>query len=99
MALSAALPSTWGSEDDWRRAAACHDLDTNLFFIVGSGPEAMADEARAKAVCATCPVRLECLEYAIVTKQEHGVWGGMGEEERLRERRRRRREAAARKAS
>ncbi|HUS62031.1 MAG TPA: WhiB family transcriptional regulator, partial [Acidimicrobiales bacterium] len=42
------------------------------------------------------PVRAECLEYALETNQEHGVWGGMGEDERLRERRRRRRHAARR---
>ena len=99
MSSPAALPSTWGSDHDWRQAAACRDLDTTLFFVVGTGPDALAKEARAKAVCATCPVRLECLEYAIVTNQENGVWGGMGEEERGRERRRRRREAATRKAS
>jgi len=37
---------------------------------------------RAKAVCAQCPVRSECLEWALETAQPHGVWGGLDEQER-----------------
>ena len=68
----------------WRRDAACRDLDTNVFFPLSD------DEAGpAKAVCATCPVREDCLEFALVTRQGDGVWGGLTESERRRLRRRR----------
>jgi WhiB family redox-sensing transcriptional regulator len=38
--------------------------------------------AAAKAVCAGCDVRADCLEFAISTNQEYGIWGGTSEEER-----------------
>ncbi|MEW6155548.1 MAG: WhiB family transcriptional regulator [Actinomycetota bacterium] len=76
----------------WRLEAACRDFDTNLFF-----PLTEEGVAEAKAVCATCPVREECLEFALQTRQEDGVWGGLDEAERRRARRRRR-EAARRAA-
>lgn len=72
----------------WRERAACRDLDTDLFFPVGEGPEAQAQADAAKQVCASCPVREECLSFALATRQEAGVFGGMTEEERRRHRRR-----------
>lgn len=78
--------------DDWRLAAACRDLDTATFF-----PENEGEVARAKAVCESCPVREACLNFAIVTRQDDGVWGGLDENERRRVRRRR--QDAARKAA
>ena len=79
--------------DTWRQQAACKGLDTSIFF-----PESDAAAGPAKAVCATCPVRAECLEWAIAARQEDGVWGGMTDNERRRLRRRRR-DAARRAAS
>jgi WhiB family redox-sensing transcriptional regulator len=38
--------------------------------------------AEAKAVCAACPVRIDCLGYALETGQDAGVWGGTSEKER-----------------
>ena len=76
----------------WREDAACRDLDTNIFF-----PESDEDAGPALDACATCPVREECLEFALVTHQDDGVWGGMTETERRRLRRRRR--EAARQAA
>ena len=72
-------------ELSWKTEAACKDLDVDIFFTASE-----ADAGPAKSVCATCPVRQACLDYAIVTRQEDGVWGGMTESERRRERRRRR---------
>lgn len=57
--------------------AACRDTDLELFFSIDE-----ADEARAKGVCQRCPVRWECLTYALETRQRHGVWGGLNPEER-----------------
>ena len=68
----------------WRARAACRDLDTNLFF-----PDSEDDAPPALAVCAACPVRDECLEFALATRQHDGIWGGATETERKRIRRRR----------
>ena len=77
---------------EWWRYAACVDEDPELFFPVGmSGPAAQEQQARAREVCRRCPVRDECLEYALSTGVGHGVWGGTGEEERRALRRRSRR--------
>jgi WhiB family redox-sensing transcriptional regulator len=72
----------------WREDAACREEDTNIFF-----PVTDEDAGPAKAICAVCPVREECLEFALVTRQEDGIWGGMTETERRRLRRRQRERA------
>lgn len=69
-------------ERAWRRSAACRDVDPTLFFPVGVTGPAIPQIAEAKAVCRRCPVRLACLQYALVSYQEFGVWGGYDEEER-----------------
>jgi WhiB family redox-sensing transcriptional regulator len=67
---------------DWRLLAACQHTDPELFFPVsGSGPS-LDQVTQAKAICAGCPVRQQCLAFALNTRQDHGVWGGMSEEER-----------------
>lgn len=66
----------------WWRLAACRSADPDLFFPVSGAGPAVAQVAAAKAVCAGCPVRRECLTYAIFTRQQHGVWGGLTEDER-----------------
>jgi WhiB family transcriptional regulator, redox-sensing transcriptional regulator len=65
----------------WQRAAACLSADPELFFPVSSSGRSLEQVERAKAVCRTCIVRRQCLQYAIAA-QEEGVWGGMTEEER-----------------
>ena len=76
---------------DWVRQARCKDEDPELFFPVGTtGPAAVQIEA-AKSVCLSCQVRPECLEWAMDTGQEAGVWGGLSEDERRALRRARRR--------
>ncbi|HXF73738.1 MAG TPA: WhiB family transcriptional regulator [Actinomycetota bacterium] len=67
---------------DWIRRARCRDEDPELFFPIGTTGPAASQLARAKAICRLCPVRLECLEWALETGQDAGVWGGLSEEER-----------------
>lgn len=74
----AALPD----EEDWRHKAACQGEETDAFFPLGSSLEALMETRWAKAVCARCPVRSECLEFALATDQRYGVWGGLSEDER-----------------
>jgi WhiB family redox-sensing transcriptional regulator len=67
---------------DWRLAAACRHADPELFFPESSTRSSVGQVAQAKAVCAGCGVRRECLHFAFATRQSHGVWGGTTEEER-----------------
>jgi WhiB family redox-sensing transcriptional regulator len=68
--------------DDWREFAACRDTDPDLFFPVGTTGPAIEQIDNAKTVCRTCDVQAACLEYALVTNQDSGIWGGTSEEER-----------------
>lgn len=79
MALT--LPVTMENED-WRVDAACRDTDPDLFFPVGTTGPAIEQIASAKAVCGECDAQSECLEFALATNQDSGVWGGTSEEER-----------------
>lgn len=69
---------------DWWRAAACRDAEPELFFPISAKPASNAQVKRAKLICASCPVRSNCLSYAIDHRQEQGIWGGLTEEERRR---------------
>jgi len=80
---------------EWVHRAKCRDVDPELFFPVGTTGPAAAQIEAAKEVCVNCSVRDECLEWALVTGQDAGVWGGTSEEERRSIRRARRREVAA----
>jgi WhiB family redox-sensing transcriptional regulator len=73
--------------DDWREQAACRDTDPDLFFPVGSTGPAIEQIDSAKQVCSTCESMSACLEFALATNQESGIWGGTSEEERRRLRR------------
>ena len=83
---------------EWVHRARCKDEDPELFFPVGTtGPAADQVDA-AKSICMQCEVRGQCLEWAMATGQDAGVWGGLSEEERRALRRTRRREAARARA-
>lgn len=73
---------------DWRDVADCRDSDPTLFFPVGSTGPAVEQIQAAKQICAGCAVQEECLQYALETNQEAGVWGGYAEDERRRLRKR-----------
>jgi WhiB family redox-sensing transcriptional regulator len=74
-------PAPSGSPD-WRDLAACRDRDPELFFPIGNAGPALGQVARAKQICAGCTVRAPCLEWALASGQEAGVWGGTSEDER-----------------
>jgi WhiB family transcriptional regulator, redox-sensing transcriptional regulator len=80
---------------DWRQCAGCLGVDTELFFPIGVTGPAVEQAERAKAVCAGCSVRGECLEWALATGQHDGIWGGLGEDERRALRRARQRRQAS----
>jgi WhiB family redox-sensing transcriptional regulator len=70
------------AEDVWRDHALCRDTDPDLFFPVGTTGHALLSIDHAKRVCCSCPVTSECLDFALETNQDSGVWGGLSEEER-----------------
>ena len=72
----------------WWSAAACRSADPDLFFPISDSGPALEQAAQAKAICATCRVRRECLAFALRTGQVHGIWGGTTEDERAAARRR-----------
>ena len=81
---------TLGAADySWREHALCRDTDPELFFPVGTTGSALVQIAEAKRVCAECAARVECLDFALTTNQDSGIWGGLSEEERRAIRRRR----------
>jgi len=73
---------------DWRDLAACRDSEPTLFFPIGTTGPAVDQIEAAIAICATCPVQEDCLQYALETNQESGVWGGYAEDDRRRLRKR-----------
>ncbi|HEY1330345.1 MAG TPA: WhiB family transcriptional regulator [Actinomycetota bacterium] len=76
----------------WQWRAACRGEDAHLFFPPSHferSEEKRGRERKARAICGGCPVRVECLDYALRVRESHGVWGGLNEAERralLRER-------------
>jgi len=73
--------------DTWRANSSCRDTDPDLFFPVGTTGPALEQIAAAKAVCDSCEAKAPCLEFALTTNQDSGVWGGTSEEERRKLRR------------
>ena len=71
----------------WQDDAACRGADATLFFAPNyfeRREEKDAREAKAKVICNTCPVCEPCLEYALRSRDPHGIWGGLNELERRR---------------
>ena len=78
-------------DTEWMRRGNCRDEPPSLFFPSdGTGVDI------ARALCATCPVKEPCLEYALRNRIDHGVWGGASERERRRILRQRRLDAGTR---
>jgi WhiB family redox-sensing transcriptional regulator len=72
-------------ERKWQDDAACRGPLAEVFYPPSDHErrtERAAREARAKAICASCPVRRDCLDHALTAGEWHGVWGGLNEAER-----------------
>ena len=61
----------------WTSDALCAQVDGDLFF-----PEKGGSSKEAKKVCAECPIRVECLQYALDHGERYGIYGGLSERER-----------------
>jgi WhiB family redox-sensing transcriptional regulator len=77
-------------DTEWMARGNCaHESPSTFFPSDGVGVEI------ARRICATCPVKDQCLEHALVNRIDHGVWGGCSERERRRILKRRRQAAFA----
>ena len=64
-------------ERPWAVFAACKESPSVSFF-----PQTKDEERAAIAICTICPVREDCLDHALTTRERFGVWGGLTEKER-----------------
>ncbi|HET9875769.1 MAG TPA: WhiB family transcriptional regulator [Mycobacterium sp.] len=67
------------TNEQWQDRALCAQTDPEAFF-----PEKGGSTREAKKICQRCPVRTECLEYALAHDERFGIWGGLSERERRR---------------
>ncbi len=69
---------------EWQYQGLCRTTNPDTFFHPEGerGPSRRFRDARAKAICAQCPVIRQCGEHALSVQEPYGVWGGMTEEER-----------------
>lgn len=82
-----------GAAPHWQTMAACRGMNPDLFF-----PERGTSQVEAKAVCMSCPVSRECLDFAMESGEHTGIWGGTSERKR-REMARKKRRVAKRRTS
>ena len=79
---------------NWRAASACLNTDPDVFFPVAVGTADSSWSHGRCVICDGCPVRQQCLDYAMRSGEKDGIWGGTTPEERIRARRARNRRPA-----
>lgn len=84
MAEISRLPGPIADIWEWQYQGLCRTEDPEAFFHPDGerGPSRRNRAARAKAICAACPVIDLCREHALAVREPYGVWGGLSEEER-----------------
>lgn len=79
-----------GTSLEWQEQARCKGRNSAVFY-----PQRGVPTASARALCKECPVKAECLSYALENDERFGIWGGLSERERRKLQRERRRIAVA----
>lgn len=69
------------ADEDWRERAACQNEDWRLWFAETRTEKDRRDRATAMVICQGCPVRADCLRWALA-RGERGIWGGTNDNER-----------------
>lgn len=94
MTIDLVIPEPLTEPDlEWRERAACLALPAFQArkFFGNDEMESPADrrerEEEAKTICMRCPVRIDCLDHAIASNEQYGIWGGLNESELKAERR------------
>jgi WhiB family redox-sensing transcriptional regulator len=77
----AAVSESW----EWQLNGSCRGTDGELFFhpYGEREPSRSRRERAAQAICASCPVLLECRSYSLAAREPYGVWGGLTETDRV----------------
>lgn len=78
------LPAPRMEHWEWQHRSTCQPHDMETFYPEGSRSNRDAITQDAKKLCQVCPVRQDCLEHALRTREPHGVWGGLTPTERAR---------------
>jgi len=79
------MTTTMQAQELWQKRAACRGPQAVMFFPPSHFERKDEKEQRersAKAICAGCTVRRDCLDYALDIREPHGIWGGLSEVER-----------------
>lgn len=81
------FPPEVDPDPSWRDRAACAEWPINMWFPTKDDAKRWVElfpgaTVRAYAICAACPVRERCLDYAIANRIPHGIWGGQSERSR-----------------
>ena len=73
------------NDQPWSKDSLCLDEDPEIFFTPDGYSESAKRqyEAEAKSICRGCPVANDCLNFALSNNLVYGVWGGLGEDERM----------------
>lgn len=84
MADISRLPGPIADVWDWQREGLCRGKNSAMFYHPRGerGPARARREERAKTICRSCPVIVQCRHYALSTEEQHGIWGALGESER-----------------
>lgn len=70
------IPARFDGDLNWLVEARCREVDPDLWF-----PEKGDSARHAKEICVKCPVKDECLDYALAIWPVRGIWGGHSERE------------------
>lgn len=72
------------TDTSWHHQGACQDADDRLFYHPENerGSTRAARANAAKQICRDCPVRQLCRDESLATREQHGTWGGLSEDER-----------------
>lgn len=68
-----------GARESWWEQAACSGIDVDVFYPL---PNDSVTTKQALQVCGRCPIRAECLQYAVRNRETYGIWGGTTERQR-----------------
>lgn len=84
MAETSRLPAPVAQAWEWQRRGNCRNMDSSVFFHPDGerGPARENRAAKAKTICQSCPVIVQCRHHALTVQEPFGVWGGLDETER-----------------
>lgn len=82
--VAASLTARLASQGDWAERGLCRETDGDLWFPAQGDHKA---SQAAKEICGWCPVKAQCADWALTSREQHGIWGGLAPKDRERLRR------------